>query len=353
MTVSLETPAPLSYNEWFAHQNSLVPSSLQEAYNAYLTSWYNQTQASQKPLSLKQDYIQLLKDLSFLFGQSEKDRFLNDINFASDEELIYAIPFFAKKLKDIAKTLSYKRESIKNSKLKYNLVGANEGAEKILYDYVLKGFTRKDDTSVQIPAAVLQTLLPDLSAVKDNFYVEIEELHDPSNYHDSDPSVGANHYITLSDVEKDIPFTGDLSEQEILGILSSRFLSRVADTPLSKVFGQYLTSIPSLSTVSLSATANQSIYNQIGAGQKYLGETFYALTAIRTSEYNVPDQKLLIDLEAGNNWFLWPSGDRVFDSLLFNNIFAPITINSSNFVTVAGGSVGVSVVEWVVGSVYS
>jgi hypothetical protein len=335
MSVPLSTVSPLTYNEWLSYQDTLIPGTAQRVYTEYLTSWYNQKQAKQQVKSSKEDYIQLVKDLSFLFGKNEKDRFLNEIDYNNDEELVFAIPFFAKKLKEIAKTLSNKRESVKRAKLKYNLVGSSQGLERLLYEYVLKGFTKKEDSTVQVPALVVQSVFPDLTSVKDNFFIEVEELYDPSSYHDSDPSVNINEYVSLSDVENEIPFVdeGDpLTEEEINAILATRFLPKVAETPLSQIFKQYLTSIPTLSTASLSSTAFQDVYNKTAAAQKYLGETVYGLTAVRLSEYNVPDQVLNIGMEPGNNWFLWPSGDRVFDTTLFNDIFSPIYINDSNFV---------------------
>jgi hypothetical protein len=332
MSVSLSTNSPLSYKEWLSYQSIKDTETSESSYNSYLRDWYNkQTTLYQTP-SLKENYLQLVKDLSFLFGKKEKDLFLSQIDYNNDDDLIIAIPYFAKKLKEIAKILSYKRESVKRAKLKYNLIGSNEGLEKLLYEYILKGYTNKDDETSPIPSHVIETYFPDLSAVKDSFYVEIEELHDPSTYHDSDPTIDVKNYIDSSVLDNILPFdSGDLSEDEILGILGTRFLPRVVDTPLSRIFKQYLTDIPTLSTVSLSSTGYQRIHNEMSASQKYLAETFYGLTAVRLNEINIPDKVLTLDMEPGNNWFLWPSGDRIFNETLFNNIFSPIKINESSF----------------------
>jgi hypothetical protein len=47
-----------------------------------------------------------------------------------------------------------------------------------------------------------------------------------------------------------------------------------------------------------------------------------------------------LDFKQGNNWFYWPSGDKIVDDSRFNNIFSPIEINNTNFVasSATGGS---------------
>jgi hypothetical protein len=321
------------------YQKNLKPDTAQEYYSEYLHEWYrsNTLLTSNNSSIIKQNYIQLLKDLNFLFGTQEKDLFLADLDYKNDEELIFAIPYFVKKLKEVCKVLSYKRESVKNAKLRYNLAGSNMGLEALLYEYILKGFTKDENYITQVPISSLSTYFPDLSSVSGNFFVELEELHDSQNYHDSDPSVSINQYVDLEHVVNEIPFEG-LTEKEVLELLSTRYLSRVADTPLSRLFNQYLLEIPTLSTAALSANAANLIYNQIIATEQYLGETVYGLTAIRASEINQPDFTMSIDLEQGNNWFYWPSGDKIVDETVFNNVYNPIVINDSSFVK--SGAIG-------------
>ena len=332
MSAPLNTVSPLTYPTWLKYQDNLQPDSAPALYTQYLHTWYaNNTLLATNASAIKENYIQLLKDLSFLFGTDEKDLFLSQLDYTNDEEIIFAIPYFVKKLKEISKVLTNKRESVKNAKLKYNLVGSNNGLETLLYEYVLKGFTKDENQITQVPVSQLSSFFPDLSSVNGNFFIEIEELHDSQNYHDSDPSVSINQYVDISQLENEIPFEG-LTEHEIMGLISTRYLSKVADTPLSRLFKEYLSEIPSLSTTALFNQANGSIYNQIAANQKYLGETVYGLTAVRLSELDAPDYHLHLDFQQGNNWFYWPSGDKIVDESSFNNVFAPIYINDTSFV---------------------
>lgn len=356
MAVSLDTTIPLPYKEWIANQDTLNQALAKQKYNEYLIGWYASKGLQKQEFkdNLKENYIQLVKDLSFLFGQKEKDQFLADIDYKNDEELIFAIPFFAKKLKEITIVLSRKRESVKESKLRYNLVGSTNALEKLLYEYVLRGFTNTEGSITQVPASPLINLFPDLSAVKDNFFIEVEELHDVNTYFDSDPNVDINEYVNIDELVNSIGFE-DLTRNQIEALVSTRFLPRITDNPLSRLFAQYVqnelietdeeiqsdlpfrlanynlpTIPPSTDTSSLSSLS-ALVYNQIEASKKYLGESVFGLTAVRLKDVYQPDEKLSIDLPEGNSWFLWPSGTKSLDTLQFVNTFEPIKLNDANF----------------------
>lgn len=337
--VSLSTNAPLSYLEWIRYQSSVVPENTQKMYLAYIQEWYNAQKGKDETTKnvIKQQFIQLAKDLSFLFANAEtNDPFLTNIDYDNDDDLIYAIPFFAQKLKQIAIVLQNKRENVKRAKLKYNLIGSNEGVEKLLYEYVLRGFTNTENSITQVPASPLLSLFPDLTSVKDSFYMEVEELHDTQSYYDSDPSLDISSYVDLETFSNYFPFES-LNEDEIKAILQTRFLSRVAETPLSNIFKEYVLSLPTTSST-LTADKTNLVYNSIYASEKYLGEPVYGLTAVRLKEINKPDLILDLNFKPGNNWFFWPSGNKVTNDSIFNNVFEPIQLYESNLIE--SGAIG-------------
>ena len=329
----LSTNTPYTFKEWVYRQEIDVSDESHPNYLEYLKSWYDKRNlvSVDNKKTLKDEYIQLLKDLSFLFSSSEENRFLRDVDYTNDDEIIYAIPFFAKKLKEIAKVLKSKRDAVKNAKIKYNMVGSNHGLETLLYDYVLRSFTQKEGNITQVPASELLNILPQLSAVKDNFYIEIEELHDPNIYHDSDPSLTIYDYEDIQNLVGEMPLE-DLTETELANVLASRFIPRLADSSLSKLYQKYLAED--------GVNATSVTPSLLMASQKYLGETIYGLTAVRLSETNVPDQVLTLSCKTGNNWFLWPSGSKITNDYTFSNIFSSIEINNSSFVScsASGGS---------------
>ena len=332
--VSLSTQTPLAFTEWVRYQNAITPETEQQSYLNYVESWYafqNSSKGVTQDL-VKQQYVQLAKDLSYLFSNSESSNpFLQNIDYNDPESLIYAIPFFAQKLRQIAVVLQNKRETVKRAKLKYNLIGSDEGLEKLLYEYVLRGFTITENSITQVPASPLINYFPDLSAVKDNFYIELEELHDTNSYFDSDPSVPVQNYLDITKLSDTFPLSS-FDDSMINDILSTRFFPRVADTPLSNLFKAYTLSLPNLSTYALSAAPTNLIFNEINISEKYLGEPVYGLTAIRLQDINKPDLVLNLPFTQGNNWFYWPSGTRVLDDTIFNDYLQPIPINQSNLV---------------------
>lgn len=343
---------PYSYNVWLSLQRVNLVDDTESLYMEYLKNWYFQKNKNVITLKekTKQEYLQLIKDLSYLFSQDEKDNFLTDINYDNPEELIFAIPYFARKLKEIAKILNAKRNSVKKSKLKYNLVGSNDGMETLLYEYVLKSFTKNENSLTQVPYSELQRVFPSLSAVKDDFYIEIEELYDTNSYHDSDPSVNVNSYVDVQELVDTDPFKG-LSENEIIGLLNSRFIPRVANNSLSKVFQAYVDfQSQILEEVDFVEENNQLFGNnltletdlinyQLEATKKYLGEKLYGLTAIKLKDLDLPDLVLNLNLTEGNNWFIWPSGSRIIDDVTTDNFLTPIEINNSNLLS-SGATAG-------------
>jgi len=330
-----ENSTPWTFSQWQMQQSYAdVHGASESAYIQYLKQWYNNKNqhSSKAKEALKQEFIQLIKDLNFIFAQNETNLFIKDIDYNNQEDLILAIPFFAKKLTEVAKVLNSKRESVKRAKNKFNLIGSNKGLESLLYDYVLRTFTQRDGLVTQIPALPIQTMFPELSSIKNDFFIELEELHDVANYHDSDPSVDVKEYLDYSHIEDFLPLKDDVnpfSEKEILGMISTRFLDRVSDTPLSNIFKDYLSNVTS--NPSLSSQTSQ-INNQIAISQKFLGETLYGLTAVKLEEVAQPDFILNVGMAQGDNWFLWPSGYQELKHNVYNNSYSPINIQESSFI---------------------
>jgi hypothetical protein len=342
MSNSSENLSPLTFGQWQMQQSYTDVTGVSDnGYIQYLKLWYKnkiQEPSNAKQIT-KQNFIQLLKDLNFLFGENEADLFIKDIDYSNQEDLVLAIPYFAKKLTEIAKTLNSKRESIKRAKNKFNLIGSNKGLESLLYDYILKSFTQRDGYAAEIPVAPLKSLFPELKDVSNDFFIEIEELHDPANYHDSDPSVNIKEYLDYTAIKDFFPLidsTNPFTETDIINIISNRFLNRTGSSTLFTVFKSYLDSITTNPTLS---STTFEINNLIAANQKYLGETIYGVSALPIRQITTPDYILNLNFTAGNNWFLWPSGYQELNHNVYNNSYNPISIQDSSLIN-AGATPG-------------
>ena len=350
MNNSQITKKPLSYNEWVDTLGYNNKNTSQEQYFNYLNSWYLKHKnlysisSDENDIKKKESYIQLIKDLLHLFNEDEKKNlFLTDIDFNNDEDLIYIIPYLAKKLKQISQLIAQKREEVKKTKSKNELIGTQEGFERIIYEHILKNFTNKPYQWTRIPISPLSNQFPQLSSINEDFYIEIEELYDTNDYYDSDSTVSIESYFDVSELISKEPYQ-NLTDDQLAALMTSRFLKKIAPTPLSQVYNQYLTYNNQLSSQFLYELAdeyNVSINNQIVANKKYLGENLYGLTAVKLNEINEPDYIMNLSFEKGHNWFYWPSGDKGPDPIIVGNFYSPIPLNNSNFVlnrTVSGSS---------------
>ena len=70
MSAPLNTISPLTYPTWLKYQKNLKPDTSTELYSEYLHEWYrnNTLLTSTNGNAIRENYIQLLKDLNFLFG---------------------------------------------------------------------------------------------------------------------------------------------------------------------------------------------------------------------------------------------------------------------------------------------
>lgn len=308
------TTAPFSYSDWSQRVRTETYTNSVNLYNEYLQNWYVvNTKINDKTNSIKQDYINLLKELTYFFNEEEKDLFLKDIDFTNDTEIIYAIPFFVQKLKEVAFTLSKKRNYIKSNRKKYDSIGSSQTLESILYEYILKSHTKSNNTT-QISLSTLGSVFPELSAVKNDFIIEIQEIYDDSIYADNDPSVEQHTLNT-------VPLIGN--------------------NPLFNVFADYLnTEITSLSsTQDYDLNSASNIFNIVAANSKYLGNNIYSVSATKATDNNM--YNAFFNIVEGNNWFYWPSGEIFTDVDTIINNYIPIPVQASQF-TVAESTAGSS-----------
>lgn len=324
---------PLSYEAWLS-RNGLASTDNFDGYSKYLINWYNTQNAPRS--NIKEDYIQLLKDIKFLFKDEKKDPFIADLNLDSKEDLINSLPYFTSKIKNIIKSYTIKRESVKKSKLKYNLTSSKRGIEILLYEHLLRSFTSRGNL-IPVSYQEFGDIMPELKNVNSTFYIEIEELYDKTNYFDKSPNVDISKYTDIESLLNSFPYQNNLSEEQILGLLSTALKPRIANSTLSELFLKYL-------FLDGPGSINEYDYlnatNNVVANQKYLGRDLYGLTAIKTNQNEFADYVVDLSMAQGNNWFYWPSGDKIYDTDNIDNIYYPIEINNSNFVLsgATGGS---------------
>lgn len=335
--------SPLSFKEWLIKRTGIKPGREYYEYNRYIRSWYSELYDKKEVQvnALKTDYINLLKELSILFKDDDNLKFINDVNYEDNLDLEYAIPYYTKKLKEIAYYIVKKRDSLKNAKLKYNMAGSNQSIEKLFYQYLLQAFTAKN-TLVEVPEFSAISLLPNLSATNIKFGISIEEIYDNSSYFDKDPLNTATYFCEnkqnqINQANLNYFDSLNFGSSSVNWIYESGYMPLCANNPLLWTLDGLLneynvteTSQLPFSALDLSDIENSvpNDYTMFDLNKKYLGNNFYILTG---GYYILDETTNTINLIKGNNWFYWPSGEFYTDNYKVPP-YSPISLSSSNLV---------------------
>lgn len=275
--------APFSFRAWSESYRGIIPGQEYSQYNQYLVNWYK-TKAqttTDKNIQIKINYLNLLKQLQLFFTSAEVESWYNGINLNNEKELLLAIPYFAKKLKDIALYYLNLRDNVKKSKIKYNLVGTDTGIILQLKEFLLTNYTKKPNTSIAIPANIWRSV-PALSTIQDTVNIQIEELYDTFQYFDHSTTLPVSAYYEINSLALENYFNS-------LGLA------------LTSTDWVYKTGVFELSgdTIIDSINLSEEIVN------KYLGANKFTTLSVFSSAvkdlYNV-------SISQGNNSFYWPYG---------------------------------------------
>ena len=286
-SVILDADAPLSYKVWYKTRTGIIPKQEFIQYNTYLTEWYQNKQKENTDFNsnLQVSYLALLRQLQIFTNNAETEKWYNEINFNDEKELLIAIPYFARKLKNIAIYYLQLREEIKKSKIKYNQTGSNKSLTHYLQEQLLLNFTKKIKGSVTLPQSVW-TNLPELSSAKDTLSITIEELYDDHHYGDQNTNLPVSAYYNLNDIN----LTNYLNSQNI-SLTDTEWIYKQGNT-----------------TVTVQDLANTlNLTKDIFT--KYIGEKkFTDLQSTTTPLLCTPINIYDVSIETGSNFFYWPYG---------------------------------------------
>lgn len=191
--------APLTFTEWIQY-NSFLYTNTEDfltRYQSYLNNWFTATNATQVDSEqiIKQYYIILINEIVLNYSTIDEKRYLKNLDFANNRDLALAIPFFAKKIKDICIYYCSLRETTTTATIQYNLKGSNYGIEQTLYNLFINTLGTDDLT------ADITTLQLSLSSVRNNTTFEVEDIYDLyPNYYDINPLAPASAYDSNNDL---------------------------------------------------------------------------------------------------------------------------------------------------------
>jgi len=307
---ALDYDEPLSFRDWKNSRTGVIPTQEYTLYNQYLTEWYAQklkTNNNDEQLyQTKLNYLSLLKELQLFFSNDEKNKWYEIVNFNDINQVLNAIPYFAKKLKEVALYYINTRKKLKNTKIQYNLGGTNTGFELEIQEQILNNYTKSDFNTLQVPNSIVNSI-PELEEIKKSLVVKVEEIYDDHEYQDQDPTLSLNTYYNLND-----KLTTDFLHTKNIELSSNSWV--YTNTPTFS--GEYFDSEYSLNLA-------ESFLKKYSGTDKTEG--VYAEPKLNSSVYDIP-------LQEGDNIFVWPYGPYKTAAAPTTR-FQPISLSANNVTT--------------------
>ena len=318
-TNNIDYTAPYSFQDWKSNHTGIIPGQEYQQYNLYLTKWYTSKnqQSANNVNQVRLNYLTLLNQLQLFIPNEQLENWYNQINVQDERELLLAIPYYAKRLRDIALYYCQLRDSLKKTKLKYNLVGTNTGLTQQILNEIQYTYSQRPHSTITLPASVWSTI-PQLSSIQDTINVYVEDLYDFQTYLGQSPAVDASEYFNLND-EATAAYFASLG----LTLSSSDWLYSAGNI--------------NLSADNITNTAVDQLQSLLAS--KYLGEDKFTSKLLTTT---LSSNNILFntDISAGNNFFHWPNSPYM--SSAFNRPrFKSTLINKSglNDVATAGKTI--------------
>lgn len=311
---------PYSYMEWLKRIKGIRHTRNEFAlYKEYLVNWNIDYDNRKKAINkVRLDYIEFMDSVLNYIDENDRVRFVDDINWDSLLEVEQVVPIVAQKLKELTIYAAQKREAVKRSKLKYNMVGAGKAIERLFHEYILKAFTQRDQY-IRVNDERLYAMFPELYSINDKLTIKIEEVYDDTEYFDKDPERTPFAYFPIPS-GKDAEFYSDLgysTSGSLEWLFSTGFHNLSCDNPFYYMMDPVLASGGGPVSAYSDANKNELLdYYKFELARKYIGNDVFLTSAIEVGDLHLYKQattELVYPLTYGNNWFYFPSGEGEFE----------------------------------------
>lgn len=192
---------PFTFIE-FLNYSKNITEDLQnfKQYEQYVNKWdkIQETEKSNRQSSIKNQYLELFREITLKYSSIDEKRFLENIDFSSEEDLNIILPFYAKKLKEICLYYKEKRNTYKKEFREVKNKGSVQTVRNFIKNTINELFIGDD-----VPPGVTTTL--PLSTLLRNIQVEVEESYNTfNNYYDIDPDNIEKFYTNEVNVGGDV-----------------------------------------------------------------------------------------------------------------------------------------------------
>lgn len=295
----LDSQSPFSFFDFLKYvKQDLSPLQANTLYVEYIKEWNSIKQNTEVQINqtIKERYVEFLKEITLKYTTSEEKRFLSNIDFTDDTEVDIIIPFYTKKINEICNFYSQKREKLKFKNEKNKIKGTNNSIEKLLYESITDiVFADALDVSTYQKQIDYEEIIKNLN-------IEIEELYDLyTNYLDNDPDETYETYDVNTELRKTL-YSSNINDidanifVDIEQAIKNEIFSEVRTflTELGRIF----TINYDLTQVNLNCKPDEKLYNLVSEKQpkatrivdlkdklikKYIGVDFYYITTGTTT----------------------------------------------------------------------
>lgn len=332
-----DTNAPYSFKDWYNAHKLIAAGQEYNLYNNYLVDWFKNKgiQSDSTSVLIQLNYLALLKQLQLFFSKEEAENWYNNVDVTNEKELLLAIPYFAKKLKEISLYYLQLRKTIKESRLNYNQVGTDFGITQQIQTYILNNYTQKPNSLISLPSYIWNNV-PALSSINDTINILIEELYDSHNYFDQTPSVPVSAYY-------------DLSNTDLQKFLTTKNLALTSTSWIYNLGVYSLSANPltQISILSADPAFQKILKNNILTLNNQLAETYIGQNKYVASESvnsKLSQDFYSINLQQGNNTFYWP--DALYsDKAQTYPHYQPVMLTDTGIETLATGGSSVELAD--------
>ena len=168
---ALDSSQPFSFLEFIKiTDNNFTVDNLQNFYIQYLKKWnrVKNIKESEDSSSIVERYRDFIQEINLKYSTTEEQKFLSQLNFNDPLDLDLAIPFYSRKLIEIANYYNKKREDNKYQVIKKKFLGTNNLLEQEIKNNIINYLESVDNGDIYY----------DINQIKDGINVEVDELYD-------------------------------------------------------------------------------------------------------------------------------------------------------------------------------
>lgn len=168
--------SPFTLLQWVERTDSIQSiDQYVDEYNLYLKQWRDIKNAGDTTdkTTIKNVYIAFLKEIVMKYTSEEEKRYLKNVDFTNAAEATAAIPFFARRIRQIIQIVYRNRHQVKFQKIKHSLKGSSLGLEKMIFDTIIRFVSKENLASLQFD-------LPAVADVVNDCMIDFKYLYDTS-----------------------------------------------------------------------------------------------------------------------------------------------------------------------------